>query len=378
MIDVVLDTSVFVRDPGRRKAAFRALERLAKTRLLRLHVPEVVRMEVVTRLRAELDEVLAEIEAGIKRFKRRVSLAQERRLDEADGIVRELRVDVDASVALQGWLKEVGAHIYEISEGTGAAVMTSYFAGDAPFARPKKRDDIPDAFIWRNVVEIAEVCEHVHFVCLDSRLRECADGQTAVTAYGSLDDFIGSPECQGLLREEHAEENLARLADELPGLAHSLTERVAGALSGQLQDKVFISSEIPEDNHEARISGVYERLDGFELDGDALEDYGGGVIVVPFRANVECSLNYCIYIADYYLLPDEEQKRISVSEWNDHYCDAEEDRMLEVEGVLELCIDEDKLGEELDAKELRGLIVDADVSIDSIESIRVAGEGPER
>jgi hypothetical protein len=70
------------------------------------------------------------------------------------------------------------------------------------------------------------------------------------------------------------------------------------------------------------------------FDFDNIEYYGGSEIGIPFTTTVECEVNYAIYKADYYLLDENKTKKISISERNEHYYDADETYAIDVTAVL--------------------------------------------
>src|SRR5262249_20887688 len=118
-------------------------------------------------------------------------------------------------------------------------------------------------------------------------------------------------------------------------------------------------------NHEATIVSVGGPKN-VEFAFADVEHYGDGEIGIPFRATVECELNYAIYKADYYSLTDIED--ISIDERNDHYFDANQNYNISIEGLTAFTTDQTKREkEDLSNEDLEDLMNDADTSTDITE-----------
>ena len=75
----------------------------------------------------------------------------------------------------------------------------AYFSGTPPFSSIKQRSDFPDSFIYETARDLAEKHEHLHVIVADNTLRTACDGINNVMTYASVEEFVGSPECQDLL-----------------------------------------------------------------------------------------------------------------------------------------------------------------------------------
>src|SRR5271163_391520 len=103
--------------------------------------------------------------------------------------------------------------------------------------------------------------------------------------------------------------------------------------------------------------------------------YGDTDIGVRFEALVECQINYAIFISDYYSLSDEESARISISDLNDHYYDAEETFTVQVTGTLSLTLNEDDLeDQDMEEDALTDAIKHAHHSLE-VDEIEIPEEG---
>jgi hypothetical protein len=97
-----------------------------------------------------------------------------------------------------------------------------------------------------------------------------------------------------------------------------------------------------------------------------VEHFGEGNLAIPFTATVDCELNFRIYRGDYYAMGDDDD--ISVSEWSDHYLDANKTYTLSIEGYVNLTIDTELLKEdELTDDDLSDIIRGSDTGVDITE-----------
>jgi len=85
-----------------------------------------------------------------------------------------------------------------------------------------------------------------------------------------------------------------------------------------------------EDSNEAMISMVGEAEPVFDFDN--IEYYGGSEIGIPFTAVSECTVDYPIFKSEYVTMSDEEMSKISVTELNDHFFEAQQDFPIWCEG----------------------------------------------
>ena len=377
MQDVVLDTSIFSGNPRRDSAPFRALVRLAQAGMVQIHVPEVVKGEFIGQLREKIEEPLKEMIAALKPL-RHTNNGDEFGTFASDTIKAAKAKVAQAKAAceaeFEAWLQSVNAIVHTITLEDAQGAFDRYFAGQLPFKSIKNRQDIPDAFIFLAVSHLAEQHETLHFVVADKTLRNAADERDNIVTYATLDEFIQDPECQDALEALSANENRAanreRIRRQMPKITKGLEGLLESRMLNALDGKDVEDRSIPDDNNEATVIGVGEVSD-VTFDFDHTEYYGEDDIGIPFEAEVECTLNYAVFKADYYALAEDKMDRMSIDERNRHYYDVEEDYVLRVTGVLTLKIDGDLLEDEMDDAELDDVILQSDSEID-LQEIAVA------
>jgi hypothetical protein len=189
-----------------------------------------------------------------------------------------------------------------------------------------------------------------------------------MTAYKSLDDFIASDACQDALTElipAVIAENVERIKQLLPGVMDTLQSNLDNGIIDELAWKKVKHEAIRDDNNEAIIISV-GAAENVEFKFDETEHFSDADLGIPFTTTVDCLLNYTLYKGDYAALPDEED--VSISEWNDHYFDAEQNFTVSAGGYLNLMIDTALLEkDDLTDDELQEIIEEADNSVEVTE-----------
>jgi len=249
--------------------------------------------------------------------------------------------------------------------------MDAYFAGTAPFRQAKRREDFPDAFVWQTILDLAEVHNPLYVVSADKGVLAAAREIKNAVVHESLENFVASEPFQTVLRRHFASTNFKAILELLPGHLEGVASVFANELVDALVGQTVRSRNIPGETSEAMISGVGNPTD-LVLNLNAAVDHGDGLVVIPFSLQTECLLDYAIFKADFYTLPEEKSDRISTSELNRHYYSAEEEYALRVEGRLSVEVDADSLKEsDLSKDDLLSILDDGEIKIDAIELIEV-------
>ncbi len=204
-IHVLIDSSIYRQDQRRCKAGFQAIARLADADLIALHIPYVVLHEVATQQEADYEKHLKDITNGLNSIARMPLNAS------MDTEIRDIKLRIEglsntlrgfAEVAFTTWAQQHSAKIHQIGDEHGRAVMNAYFGGKCPFKQTKARDDIPDAFIFKTILDLIRAGESPIVIVADKRFIEKLERHEKTITYDSIDAFIASPAGQGLLRKE--------------------------------------------------------------------------------------------------------------------------------------------------------------------------------
>lgn len=342
-IHVFLDTSILSANPRRDTAGYRALGRLGASGELVLHLSEITVREFISQVDAHLEKALSAMRTAASDVRRRGLGADASRLitsfDEAISALASGLRDAPR-VSLEQWISSVNGQVHPPRLPHIAAMLDNYFSGGPPFKAKKARDDIPDALIYEALRDVLALSSPLHAVVADKQLRQSAAVLPGVLVHETLDDFIRHQSVQDLVvRSENLENNLQLCRDALVNGRAVLDEAVRTHLVNALADETIESPRIPDDNSTARIQSVGQ-AQSIVYDPTAVNYYGDGIVVLPFQAEVEVLANYDLYKGDWAGLPDSRSARISISDWSDHYYDAEETFVIEVSGVLTIQFDD--------------------------------------
>jgi len=373
---VFLDTSVLSGAPRRDSAAFRVLEILAKNGFVVLHLSDVTVREFVSQQESALKKAiekaqnaLQDIQRRVPNGERRIATALQRTSDALTALHEKLACFAEEEFT--DWLQSVRAVVHRPQPTHGDRVLDAYFTGSLPFKSKKNRSDFPDAFIFECLKDLTSEVERVHAVIADTNLRAAASTLEGVMVYENLDQLLTSPDFQARFRHTYLKYNLQLLRTYLQDNPSIFDDVIKHDLVDALSFEEVESPVIPDDNENAFIIAVDEAYN-IELQSDDIAYYGEGYILVPFSAWVEVLGSYCIYKADYYTLDEERARRISISEHNDHYYDAEEDFTVQVTGTLRIVLGEEAFTSvPMDEPRLASALSAAEKKIDEIHDIEV-------
>jgi hypothetical protein len=281
--------------------------------------------------------------------------------------VLEPSIITAAEAALISWATVVSAIRHPITESAAQAAMEAYFHGHPPLTNPKTRDDIPDAFIFQTIKDVSAIEPTLIVVAEDEKLANASRNLLGVVVHKSLAAMIESPPIQTELLELDVVDSMETTTALLRQYAEKFDELTAylKRQSGEnLVWKTVHSRYIPEDNHEATITGCFDTKD-VEFNFEDFYYFGAGKFGLPFSYRTTAFVTYYIFKSDYYCL--DEDRMPSVIDHNDHYYQAQEDLDVRVSGVLRISFPLEKV---------KGLTLDTvedhiDFEIDSIDEIEV-------
>lgn len=368
--NVVLDTNIFRKNPSRSDLAFKALARLCKAGVCRLHLPHVVQREFQTQQMAlyqkELSASLAALEAVIRKGLPPVELATV--TDIRDAVkAAEPAVLTAVEAELPAWTDSIGGVRHNITETAARAAMEAYFHGHPPLTNPKTRDDIPDAFIFQTIKDISSLDPTLIVVAEDGKIAKASEALPNVVVHRSLLSMIESRPIQAEILELDVIENITNTAKVLRDYETEYTEfrsKVTRQGGEKIVWKTIHSSQIPDDNHEATINS-YGDPEDVQVDFNGLSYFGSGQFGLPFVFRCTVEVTYYIFKSDYYCLDEDDMP--SVTDHNDHYFEAEDEREVNVSGTLRLSFPI----ESIKTLEVETIDEHIEIEIDSIDAIDV-------
>ncbi|EGQ8118640.1 PIN domain-containing protein [Vibrio cholerae] len=367
MIDLVIDTNIYRKNPKLDNSDFSVVKKLSGANYLKVKVPYVVLREFQTQQRELCKQDLDKSLSGINALLRR-PLSTEK-LDEIKAIKQTVEDSYDNTLEISenyfnNWLHSIGGMVIPLCEEQALNAMEAYFKGDAPLTGLKNREDIPDSFIVQAINKIIKISPKVVVIAEDAKVKNAFSDNDKVDCYEQLSDFIKTLPVQDKLKD------IDLIAD-LPAIFKAINEfeeneaelqsRISRAIGDYIIGSVITDSTIPDDNNEATISSFGE-VEDIELELDNLLYYGSGSVGIPFQLEIDVYAYFYIFKADYYAMG----YRLSVSDHNDHYFEAEDEFRVTVRGIATVKFDRDNLDFDdfSNSLDLESLIIDSVESID--------------
>jgi hypothetical protein len=348
MIRVVIDTNNLPSSVSSPSAAFKRSVKLIQEGVISILMPGVIAEEWRTQQLDHLRKHFQKAADSLKEVLAGGHLEDHREFGAL--IVAAMAIERTASgleaisqLALERLLHELQTNVIPIADDHGSRIAAAYFRGSSPFAGIKSRKDFPDAFVYEAVIDLVGHGDRVLMVTADRNLAKHLASVSGVTCVESLEQLVESEQ----VRDSTAAIALeARWRQELPSVVTSVkgfATDVFGAdfvnsFINKLAGREVEHQSIPSDNHDARVSMVHDPED-IEIDWGESEDYGPGVLRVPFSCTSEVLLDFYIFHADAYSQPD-----IVSVQWGDHeedsYFDAQATSLANVSGFISVTLND--------------------------------------
>lgn len=373
MINIVMDTNIYKKNPSRDNLYFKALSKLSKRKEITIFLPEIVEKEFQSQQRELRKELIDKLSHSISQvLKTNLLIQNNKQLKEIqDEIKQKYEILLkESEIALNRWIDltltiRVGLDIEQTNNAWEA-----YFNGDFPFHKPREsKKQIPDVFIAKAIEQILKNVDKLYFIAEDSKLREYFKENNKIQTFASLDGFINSKSIQSLLKKiDYIESNIEKIKQAI--IIHEkskleLRRYIECNLGDEIIGKEIEDHRIPEDNNTATIESFNEP-DMVDIDLDNMFYYGDGLFGFSFEVKMDVFVYYCIYKSDYYSLNSEyEHVPGSISDWSDHYYEANDECEIKVRGAIGVTIDlKDIPQDKIDSN-----LIFEDIHIDDIEDI---------
>lgn len=307
-----------------------------------VHVSDVARREWVTRMQAQFVNKVKDAIKQSRALARHPLLPDLRYADQLrelaaakDDLIEDARAV--SSQCCERLLDRLQANVHPIRPEDGAVVLDGYFAGTHPFNDVKARNDFPDAFILQALKRLSQIgIREVLGITADARLGKAFSTVRGVTHYKSMKDLLASPVVQAAnavlpLAQLWTVEREHKVIEELK----TRTAFFQSAMQSRAENELFqntASGSIPEDSGEATITGVGE-IANLCFDWDNCDHLGPGWLGVRFSFECEADLEFKVYRADSFHVPDWVHVDFGDFE-EDHYFDTSGCRTIRVEGQL--------------------------------------------
>ena len=216
------------------------------------------------------------------------------------------------------------------------AAIDSYFQGTPPLKEPKIRKDIPDSFIFQNILKLYEEYGNDLLVVVHDGPLRAACEQNKLTCFKQLSDLIEYTPIKLLLQEYIIQANKKDIFKHILSIANANKVAIQNIIDDYLLSnyggELLYGEYIPGENNEIFVSGV-DSL--HSLCFDSVEHFGDCLFVVYFSAAVELMYEYTIS-SSRLQHDDFDFEKYSVTEWlNRHYCDVETTDHFNFKGQIE-------------------------------------------
>ena len=335
MIHVVLDTSIYCRNPRRDSKEFTLLQGISSTGQVTLHVPFVVEREFATQLehdqRRRLDTAVREISKALAfdpHGPHSAHLAEQLEVLQAalSGLVHE------RAAAFIHWLEDASAVRHPLTLEQASNALDAYFSGAPPLKEPKVRKDIPDSFVFQKLLELHQTHgSQLRVVVADKSLAH-AVRDAGIPVWATLREFLTSADVQSLVAEQVIATNQPAVDNHVLALAEESTEIIAKALEEALlsDEETIQYGNFPGDSGEIYLSGIDIPHEVYIGD---IEYIGGTVFLANIAARVELMYQYHLATHDALAL---DAPKFSVSPLNDHYLEVETTDEFSLSACLEI------------------------------------------
>lgn len=368
MINLVIDTNIFRKDPKRANAPFLALRTLACNGSIQLYLPYIIEEEFLSQQVEDRNKSINNITKDLGVLARK---------DYSDVLIRELEIQnnsfsflkekliLDVREKFNLWCTELNVKKVALNFDQTRLALTSYFSGGAPYQSLKNRKDIPDSIIFEALKEINSEVDGLTFISEDQNLLKHIQ-TIGINTFNKLEDFIGKKEIQEFLIEH-------RITDEyfegiLTYLEGSTLEEYLKIDPKMFENKTIYDDSFYSDNNEAEIQYV-DSPTHIEFDLDDMSYYGNSLIGFNVSFRIEANINLFIFKGDYYTVAEEEYS--FVEDWNEHYFLVEKDIVLLVHAKVILKIDIERLNASEEPIDFENIIDIDSLLIDSIDDIEL-------
>ena len=316
-MNIIIDSTEFKKDRGLNKSDISLIKDMGAEKLLILHIPHFVYKECSSSSIDDIKTELNQIKSNLKSFDRKGMGKSD--FIKAEKINREIlklydNVEASNQELWDDFIMESNAILYDYEEKDSIEVFDAYFTGGKPFKSLKKRDDIPDAFIYQTIKKLSKSSK-IHLVSGDKNLREkCVDLKNVII-FPTFNDLYANTKFNKL-RQKYDKLKYNRkvsyakllLIDHHDSFEDVVYEFIRNLGSWELHD-----TGLPSDNGEVTVHAI----DNPEIEIDESNiKFINNKFFVPLIIRGEASIDYAVFKADYWA--NENMPSIS-EDLNKHY-----------------------------------------------------------
>lgn len=316
MIRILLDTNILHQE-GLQSSRFQVLQRLIKSNVVCLFIPEMVLKEYKSKKLDQAESELKKISSALE------SLNRKSIIDKDKFVVRQFTNFLSSSIkevnrSVDSWVAENKVVVPLISETSIEDIFKSYFSGTGAFRNKKQREDIPDAVILDAIEKLAEEGELL-VVAKDGALIEAIKDIDNVVLFKDLTEVIDIPQLKEPLAELNASERMVTSIIETLStydssyeiseyLTNNYLVEVEGFYGEDFVELPYDLSNIGLTDHEVRVLNLND------VSIDSPRYLGNGKFAYSLSADCDAELSFYCENDAYESLSYEYRKALSKSE----------------------------------------------------------------
>jgi PIN domain len=337
-LHLIIDSSIYRQNPAKTGPAFDILGKLARAGHINIYVPYVVHEEFKSQyheiIRAEVNSLVGKISSLRKKIADPNVRAAIEELEKQTKLVIE-QIPMQSNEHIESWNAYVNAQVLPLEKEKAASIWGKYFSGNAPFRSIKHRDDLPDALIFEDAIELASRSPLIVLVS-DGQLKKSLESIENVTTFDDIKKFVESDLVKPCIEAiEDPVGDIEKFREALFTWEKSENKMLSVAqdmASDSLYGETIHSQQIPDDNSEATIYG-YGAPEEVDIEFSEVTYSGGDTFSVPFSFQCDVTITYYIYKPDFYARSNMFESA-SVSDHNDHYYEIEKAVLVRASGTL--------------------------------------------
>ncbi|OPC55492.1 hypothetical protein BAY06_01000 [Elizabethkingia anophelis] len=303
-MDIVIDSTEFRKDRGLNKFDLSLIKGMGSEDLLTLHIPHFVYQECSTDSITQLTQDFTTIESSLLLENKGVDQTTYRKALRIRKEITKLKQNIEASnqKLWNNFVKESKAILYDFDEKDSIFVFDAYFKGNPPFKSRKKRDDIPDAFIYQTVKKISSN-KMVYLVSEDANLREKSASLNNVTTFSSFSNLYLDP---GFVTTRNKYDEIVKNRQHIANLESILLDNqdvFEMVINTYIDKKVnyggwhLVEMEVPSDNGDVSIYAIDNII--IEVNKYNIQ-FIDNHFFIPVIVKGVASIEYAIFKSDYW------------------------------------------------------------------------------
>lgn len=286
LLDVIVDSTAFKADKSRSSYGFTVLSRLASKNKIKLHLSEVNLNEVISSISEEFRAARISVLEKLNSLNAFLS---------SDVVRFSEDIDAKCDMAIgdfRRWIERNNCTVHPMRNHYDY-VFEAYFAGLPPFSSLKNRKDIPDAFVYKTILDVKSKSDNAIFISNDKNLSHNA-ASLQCGCFESIKDFVESKAVIELVRQLDSEEQRDEIVKKIERVKNVISDRVDDVVKGKLSITSEIVSKIIGCRYEDfRATGYVTSAYGARIDSCVVH-FNKSAIYISLSGEVNAQIEYSV------------------------------------------------------------------------------------